>query len=62
MSDLDVIWKRAEVEARAGAPAGMVSLYVRIEVEHIKAGHEGDAQDCGYCLMAIPPCSQWDLS
>lgn len=62
MSALDVIWKRAEIEQRAGAPASMVALYVRVEVEHIKAEHHGNAQDCVECLQVIPPASEWDLA
>ena len=41
---------RAQVEADAGAPGPMIAIYVRMEVEHLIAGHDGDAMDCDACM------------
>jgi hypothetical protein len=45
--------EHALVEAAAGAPADMVALYVSVEVEHAVAGHDGNAQDCDSCIIAV---------
>ncbi len=47
----------AEREAKAGAPAGMVAVYVRLHVMHGLAAHEGRWDRCQACheaLAAVP--------
>ena len=44
---------RALAEARAGAPAVMVARCVKVEVEHLVAGHTGDPVGCVSCLEAV---------
>lgn len=47
--------QRADIEARAGAPAGMIRVYVQAEVRHTLAGHDrGTGVDCLDCIGAKP--------
>ena len=46
---LDKVVRRAVVEARSGAPGGMVAMYVAVETRHLLAGHGGDIKGCRPC-------------
>ncbi len=45
--------RTAEREAEAGAPGGMVAVYVRLHVMHSLAAHEGHWARCQPCHMAL---------
>lgn len=45
--------ERVRIEADAGAPGPMLTVYARLEAEHAIAGHDGDVMDCEPCHRVL---------